>query len=249
MNQSAEPDDPHATAARTMKLLWQPRTRSASTRGPKPKLELAQIVAAAIDIADADGLAGVSMHRVAERLTVAVGSLYTYVPGKPALLAVMLDTAAGWSTLPDDLPGDWREQFVAWAREDWVVYRNHPWLIELAASSPSIPGPNMMNWMESALQVLAPTGLSIEHRMAVVNAVDVFVRGTAGEALSVATRYSPEAARARDENLDFEALARRYPNVNQVVATDPALFVTTDPEFGLQRLLDGIELFIAARAS
>lgn len=247
MSEPAEPTDAHAAMDSTLRLLWQHRDRPASRRGPKPKLDLAQIIEAAIALGDAEGVAGISMQRVAERLGVAVGSLYTYVPGKPALLAVMLDTSVGWSTLPHELPGDWRQQFETWAREDWRIYRRHPWVIELATPSPSIPGPNMMDWMESALSILEPTNLTEAEKMAAVNAIDIFVRGTAREALDANTQYSPDAIQARDDFVDFQAMAERYPNVTRVVRTDPTLFVTTDPEFGLQRLLDGIELFIAAR--
>ncbi|ADD41164.1 TetR/AcrR family transcriptional regulator [Stackebrandtia nassauensis] len=248
MNDHDEPADPHAATTRILRLLWDSPDRPPSKRGPKPKLELDQIVRTAIDIADTDGLAGISMQRVADQLDVAVGSLYTYVPGKPALLAAMLDTAVGWSTLPHELPGDWRQQFEAWAREDWEDYRQHPWIIELATTAPIVPGPNMMNWMESALQVLAPTTLSAADKMAVVNAVDVYVRGTAREAHAAARQPAPGTKEARDEFVGSRPLFERFPNIANVMAVDPTLFTTVNSEFGLQRLLDGIELFIASQA-
>jgi AcrR family transcriptional regulator len=79
--------------ARSLALLW--RTSERTSRKGKPDLSVDRIVRAAIEVADADGLQALSMRRVAERLGVGTMSLYTYVPGKPELLDVMLDTVYG----------------------------------------------------------------------------------------------------------------------------------------------------------
>src|SRR5260370_18893459 len=62
-------------------------------KGPKPGLSLERIVAAAVQVADAEGLAAVSMNRVATELGTAPMSLYRYVTAKDELLALMLDAA------------------------------------------------------------------------------------------------------------------------------------------------------------
>jgi AcrR family transcriptional regulator len=77
---------------RTLDLLW--GTVQPPTRGPKPALTLAHIVHTAVDVADADGLAAVSMRRVAEELGFTTMSLYRYVPSKEHLLELMIDAAA-----------------------------------------------------------------------------------------------------------------------------------------------------------
>src|SRR5689334_25423292 len=76
-----------------MQLLW--GTREPPTRGPKPGLELGGIVAAAIKLADAQGLGELSMRKVAQELGVGTMSLYRYVPGKAELLDLMLDAVYG----------------------------------------------------------------------------------------------------------------------------------------------------------
>ncbi len=75
---------------RSIELLW--RLRERPRPGPKPRFTVDDVAAAAIAIADAEGLAALSMRRVAERLGVAAMSLYTYVPGKAELIDLMLDT-------------------------------------------------------------------------------------------------------------------------------------------------------------
>src|SRR5216117_1909772 len=80
---------------RSMELLWRDAAAPARGRGPKPGLTVDRIVAAATELADGDGLAALSMRRVAERLGVGTMSLYTYVPSKADLIDVMYDAACG----------------------------------------------------------------------------------------------------------------------------------------------------------
>ncbi len=114
---------------RSLELLWgEPKVPS---RGPKPGLDLARIVRTAIELADAEGLAALSMRRVAERLGVGAMSLYTYIPGKAELLDLMLDQVQG-ELLMEELPGgDWRARLEARARQDWALYERHPWLLQI----------------------------------------------------------------------------------------------------------------------
>ena len=72
-------------------FFWAPRPRP--TRGPKPALTLGQIADAAIAVADAEGLAAVSMQRVAADLGYTKMSLYRYLPGKAELVAAMIERA------------------------------------------------------------------------------------------------------------------------------------------------------------
>lgn len=94
--------------AGTVALLWGARPQP--TRGPKPALSLERIAQAAVQVADADGLAAVSMQRVATELGVTKMALYRYVPGKAELIALMVDTAAGQPPLLDRGAGGWRAQ-------------------------------------------------------------------------------------------------------------------------------------------
>ena len=89
---------------RGLELLW--RAHQTPTRGPKPRLDLDQIVKAAMDVADADGLATLSMRKVAEQLNVGTMSLYTYVPGKAELIDLMFDQAVAGPN--EHVEGSWR---------------------------------------------------------------------------------------------------------------------------------------------
>lgn len=233
---------------RGLELLWGAAT--GPRRGPKPGLDLARIVRAAMDVADHDGLQAVSMRRVATELDVGTATLYTYVPGRTELLALMLDTVAGYSTLPHTFPGDWRARFEAWAHEDWEIFSRHPWTVELV-SNRLLPGPNMFAWQDSALRVLADTGLSEAEKVASIQTLDSYVRGTVWSTAEVGDRAGEGA-----DVSDADWLARRnvalaklvdfsrYPALLQALGAGVDLQGAQTFELGLARILDGIEALI-----
>ncbi|MCI2418865.1 TetR/AcrR family transcriptional regulator [Saccharopolyspora sp. K220] len=230
--------------SRALALLWGVRDRP--RRGPRPALDVDRIVRAAIDIADREGVTALSMRRVATELGVGTASLYTYVPGRAELIALMLDAVAGYSSLPHTLPGDWRAKFQTWAREDWAEFHRHPWVLQVV-SGRVLPGPNLLAWYDSTLRVLAETGLSEQEKLAVIETLDGFVRGTAWTSVDRGAGDTAWAAK-RDEALaelvnfdDYPALARAL-----LAGADPSAAETF--ELGLQRVLDGIATLIDARA-
>ncbi|CAA9547133.1 MAG: Transcriptional regulator, AcrR family, partial [uncultured Thermomicrobiales bacterium] len=239
--------------ARSLALLWEGRKEP--TRGPKPGLSLERIVRAAIEVADAEGLAVTSMRRVAERLGVGAMSLYTYVPGKAELLDVMLDTVFGEEPGADDPAGGWRAGLERRARQDSALYRRHPWVLQVS-SARSVLGPNEIAIFESSLRTVSGIGLDGGEMVAVVSLVGGYVRGAAQGAIEAAlaaqrTGLTDDqwwAARAPLLEKYFDPA--RYPIVSSVQQSgafdgpadgaDYNLQRTLDEfEFGLQRVLDG----------
>ena len=251
---------------RTMELLW--GQGAASNRGPKPGLELATVVRTAIELADADGLAAVSMRKIAERLGRSAMALYTYVPGKAELLDLMLDTVYGEDVAPAP-DGGWRVAAEASARATWELYLRHPWVLQVAGGRPVL-GPNELDAYESLLRIFDGLGLSATEVARSANALAGFVRGAAkavsdARAAEQATGLSDdEWWNARSPLLDemvgdWEA---RFPvstrlsaaqAFDQVDRPDDSLPYTVRDafdtfDFGLQRLLDGFAAHIAAVA-
>lgn len=95
------------------------------------KLTLASIVATAIEVADEDGLAALSMRRIAERMGTGVMSLYRHITGKDMLLAEMTDevTRRNPYPTPDGKGWTWRDRVRIAADVDWDLYRRHPWVL------------------------------------------------------------------------------------------------------------------------
>jgi AcrR family transcriptional regulator len=114
----------------------------------------AQITAAAVGIADREGLDAVSMRRVAAELGTGAASLYRYVETREELLDLMTDAVGGEYSLPEP-SGDWLADLVAIGEQSRAILRRHPWLAGLAITRPVI-GPHGVRLLEHVLGVLAP---------------------------------------------------------------------------------------------
>ena len=133
-------------------MIWLRPERAG--RGPQPAHSRAAIAAAAIALADAEGIDAVSMRKVAAALGAGTMSLYNYVPKKEHLFDLMLDAVAGELALPDDPSGDARADLALLARELLAAGRRHPWLSGLTVTRPSM-GPNALRCTEFFLSAVA----------------------------------------------------------------------------------------------
>src|SRR6266542_4383005 len=208
--------------AGSIELLWGLRTPP--SRGPKPALTVERIAQAAIEIADADGVAAVSMQRVASRLGFTKMALYRYVADKAELLAIMIETAAGEPPDLGSIPGGWRPKLEAWARRLRARWQRHPWLPAVTVGN-RVMGPKEVGWTECAVGALAGTGLAGPQPW------------TAERALSPAVS---ELLRAHGD---------RFPAL--IAAAGDAGGASRDNgwRFGLDRILDGLQLLITQRTS
>ncbi len=147
---------PASDRARAPELIWLRPERG--VRGPAPAYSRAAIAAAAIALADSQGLAGASMRKIAAALNAGTMSLYTYVPNKEQLFDLMLDAVAGEWRLPEHPSGDPRADLAEFARQGLVAMRRHPWMPALVLTRASI-GPNSLRSIEYFLAVMAHSPL------------------------------------------------------------------------------------------
>ena len=242
-------------------LLW--GTPQRPRRGPKPSLSLERIVTEAIALADAEGLANLSMQHLAERLGCAKMALYRYVPGKAELVALMLDAGlgdppsappaepatsgqpgpSGQSAAPGEEP--WRAVLRLWATTIFNRYRAHPWAIE-ASAGPRPTGPHELAWMETALAALAGTGLTGPERLDAV----VLLNGHVRSLVQVTSGGDDlEAEIARQVDTAASAYPDRYPQVLAAFAGSPQPAERDNAlDFGIGRILDGLAALIATRS-
>lgn len=239
----------------SLELLWG-RTQRPS-RGPKPKLSVERIARVSIDIADAEGLDAVSMQRVANELGFTTMALYRYVPAKEQLLDVMLDIACGQP--PDDAGGDWRAQIEDWARGMLALFRRHPWALRVQISGPPV-GPGQLGWFEAALRPLARAGLESQDMVAAAMFLVGSVRELARISTEIAQGRSAAGVSASEAEAGFANALRsyvdveRFPTLAGIVREgvfDPVEQpgdIDVDLDFGVQRLLDGIDAYVRRSA-
>ncbi|MFF5228600.1 TetR/AcrR family transcriptional regulator [Dactylosporangium sp. NPDC000521] len=136
-----------------MDTIWTRPDRG--SRGPVPQHSRAEIVAAAVVLADAGGLSAVSMRAVASALSTGAGSLYRYLSSRDDLLDLMSDAVLAELPLDRPLTGDWLEDLVAVARDQLILYRRHPWLTEAARRQGAL-GPRAVDYFERCMAIMAP---------------------------------------------------------------------------------------------
>lgn len=239
---------------RTLQLLWSGATKP--KRGPRPKVTLGDIVAAAIAIADAEGLEAVSTRRVAEAVGISPMSFYTHVPGKAELLDLMVDAVISpMPEKPDFDPARWRDNVSLIANGYREFYLAHPWVFELATHRPVL-GPNTMRAYDMALSAFDNLGLDEIEMDQSLTLVANYVHGAVRDAarsrmVKQLTGMSDDEWWHRIEpflaTLDFSA----YPVAQRVGPVVGELYGLGDPDrafaFGLARILDGLELLIASK--
>ena len=247
-----------AEPRRTIDLMWFP-DGPVSRRGRRPGLSVRRVVAAAIALADAEGLEAVTMRRVSQELGVVPMTLYTYVPDKAALLDLMLDRL--YLDMPRTPPAGrpWRERLAAIAQQNRALYERHPWAAAMPASRPPL-GPGLMAKYEHELSAFDGVGLDDVETDSALTYLLGFVQASARAAAD------GRAATERSAQTDQEWWAASGPALAMIV--DPAAFphatrigaaagaalggaVNSEHAyaFGLERVLDGLGVLIERRAS
>ncbi len=216
------------------------------------------IVRTAIELADRDGVAAVSMRRVATELGVGVMSLYRYVASREELNDLMVDTVFGERPLPEPGPDGWRAKLELSAREEWALYRDHPWVSHLVAVTTRPPiAPSLMAYTDWRMRALDG------HRLDFATMVQIAIMiGTYLQSAAMPLAHEAQAARATRNTRQQWADARqdalhrtlRTAHLPMVSEFGTEAFQASEPEnifeFGLHRMLDGVATLLdAAKAA
>jgi AcrR family transcriptional regulator len=193
-----------------------------------PPLSREKIAAAAITIADAEGIASVSMRRIAQDLGVGTMSLYYYVKTKADLIGAMDDAIMGEVVAPS-LPTNWRAALVAIAIRTRDALMRHPWALHSMLSV--APGVNAMRHFEQCLEALAQTALTTKEKFTLLATLDDFVFGFALR----------EAAPDQKIDLDFaksQLATGGYPRLAEVFQEGRVPVSSDRFQLGLGLILD-----------
>lgn len=239
---------------RLVALLWAAEPADAAptpSRGRPSKLGVGQIIEAAVALADALGLEGLTMRALAGALRSSPMALYAHVPSRADLLVLMLDRACAAMSRREPDGDSWRARAEAVARDHRELIVNHPWIAELPATRPP-PGPGQIAKYDRDLQALDGLGLGAVEQDRTLAALLDLASGSARQA--VAARREREGSGLTDEDW-WTALApylerafdpERFPLATRVgtaaaTATGGAYDLNATFEHGLVLMLDGLE--------
>ena len=201
------------TVQRSGDVIWM---RPGHTGGGRPaQRSREEITAAAMAIADRDGLDAVSMRAVAAALGTGAASLYRYIESREDLLDLMTD-AAGAEYRFAEPTGDWLADLIGIGQQARLIMRRHPWLATLVISRPVL-GPNGLDLLERVLGLLASCPASLAAK------VDAFAMLTAVTALFAQNESGGGPGTGRNAAYLAHALrAGQHPRLAALLAVDPA---------------------------
>lgn len=220
---------------------------------PRDTLTREQIVRAAVEVLDAEGVEGLNMRRLGAWLGSAATAVYWHVKSKDELVVLAADEVWGEIELPDVEKVGWREAAAGMARNLHAMVVRHPWLVT-AMSTHLIYGPGKARHDNHLIGVYEAAGFSGRQVGWALNTVFVFALGQAlGEASDAAWRRRVHRAGGDPEKHERAAVER----IAEIASAFPRLRAHMDGpgddgpgesfEFGLQTVLDGLEARLGAR--
>ncbi|MGD3105204.1 TetR/AcrR family transcriptional regulator C-terminal domain-containing protein [Streptomyces sp. YGL11-2] len=231
--------------------------RPRNAHAPERELTRERIVHTAIEIADAEGLAAVSMRSVAARLNAATMSPYRYVNSKDDLVLLMADAVLGELCLPSEAPSYWRARLELGARALWALHRAHPWLAQIGPLTRPLILPNLMVYSEWMLKALDGHGLDAT---TMLNLNVLFYSHVQGIAIQLEREAQAANVTGLSEEqwLDTQAPALAaitasgdYPTFAHVIEAvgESGYDLNLDElfEIGLRSMLDGVAALIEGR--
>lgn len=218
---------------------------------PGQGLTRERVIRTAIAFADAEGLSALSMRRIAAEFGTSTMALYRHVPSKGELVRLMSEAVFSEEP-PGPRPRGWRAQLELEARWLWGRYERHPWLGRaMAALTRPMASPHAMRYTERVLDALKGIGLTPDQMLHAHLSLLAYAQGVA---VAIELEYqarqdtgmTPEEWMAFNEpRLEAIQTTGAYPNLSTLFGEEEFdLELDTLFEFGLERLLDGIQLLV-----
>ncbi|MGK8500549.1 TetR/AcrR family transcriptional regulator C-terminal domain-containing protein [Nocardia asiatica] len=221
--------------------VWTKQPRQPKSTG----LHREQIIAAAVELLDAEGLESLSMRKLGAKLGAGATSLYWHVANKDELLELVLDEFWGLVRTPEPEQASWRELLTTFAYSFRASIREHPWMATLVGRLPSI-GPNSLRLNDRLRRAFVQAGFQ---------GIDIYL--ASGTVLCfVLGQVLPEIAwdsASKGAEIDTDGMLRvmtelagDYPEMladyQAAVPTDPEVARAMAFDFGLLCVLDGLEV-------
>ncbi len=221
-----------------------------SPQSSRKRLTIGSVVDAAIALADAGGLAALSIRSLAHRLGLTPMAVYRHVESREELVVLMVDVALGQPPAAATSAASWPEALDRWGRALYLCYVEHPWALD--APTPRLPTtPNLAHWVDRLLGDLEPTGLPILDRMNIALLVAGHVRHIASVRLPT---QPPDAVNADDAPAVLQDWLPRFITADQfpfyakvfaegTFAQHTERVPGPEVEYGLARIVDGVRAY------
>ena len=234
MPASARQQPPEPTVPHYARQAW----KQAAPAGKR--LTVAAVVATAIEVADDDSLAALSIRHLAQRLNLTPMAVYRHVESREELIMLMVDAMLGSPPAADPGTASWPDALTDWGRSLYARYEAHPWALD--APTLGMPStPNLVRWMDRLLGDLEPTDLPILERLNIALLIAGHVRHIATVRLRTHLIDPAESPDALAQWLPQFVTADAFPFYARVFEA-ATLGPTTGPdiEYGLARIIDGV---------
>lgn len=213
-------------------------TRNDPLKGRRTPLNRDRVVAAAVALADAEGIGALTMRRLGRELEVEAMALYNHVANKDDLLDGMLDWIAAEIELPDN-GRDWRDHVRRRAISAHTAMMRHPWAAPLWTSSIDL-GPARMRYLDSALRCLREAGLPPDLLDRAFHTIENHIFGHVLQAQGFPLDH--DQMEEMGERLMESFPVREYPDLAAHIRHHLQQDENGDAfEFGLALILDGLE--------
>ncbi|MBE1490583.1 TetR/AcrR family transcriptional regulator [Plantactinospora soyae] len=217
----------------------------------QPALSQERIVSEAVHLLDVDGIDALSMRSLGNRLGAGATSLYRHVATKDELIELVVDEVYGELEVPDVTdPAHWREVAARSAHDVRSMTLRHPWVAAvLGQVGLASLGPNLSRVSEGMLALFEVAGFDLEEADQAMNTLIAYVIGmTTSEAayLSMLARSGQtEQEWAESLRPAAEQAVKDHPRLSEGYAAhrdrDPRVIRDANFDYGLQRVLDGLE--------
>jgi AcrR family transcriptional regulator len=223
---------------------------------PRDTLTREQIVKAAIDLLDTDGLEGLNMRALGNRLGSAATAVYWHVGSKDNLIALAGDQAWNEIALPDLTAVDWRTAATDMATDLYAMLRRHPWVVQAFGSLPMF-GSGKARHDDHSLALYEAAGFTGARADQAAATVFTFVLGNAlgpAATASLTRKLSRDGGTAdklmRDAITKATEIATQFPRLRARLDTAAADYYAAPDnsfEFGLHAILDGLQAQLITR--
>ncbi|MFI1996109.1 TetR/AcrR family transcriptional regulator [Actinoplanes sp. NPDC020271] len=209
---------------------------------PRNTLTPGQIVHAAIELLDEQGLDGLNMRSLGQRLGSAATAVYWHIKTKDDLVRLAADAVWAEIALPD-VSARWRPAATALATGMHQMCGRHPWLGQ-AIGSYLVYGPAKARYDDRCLALYEKAGFSPADADRAAATIFVYALGSAlGPAarISLTRRLPPEAL--SEAMTAARSVGEEFPHVRSRLTTTAGKEYAAAPDdtfrFGLESILDG----------